>query len=126
MWPVHCVQGTEGAKFHARCQPIDTDIIVDKGLDPRVDSYSGFGSPPEVTTLLADLQAKGVTKLYCVGLAYDYCVGATARDGKKNGFQTYLVTDATRSVAAESAETMDKCLEDVGVIKITHDQVLTL
>ena len=79
-----------------------------------------------MTTLLADLQAKGVTKLYVVGLAYDYCVGSTAVDGKKNGFTTYLVTDATKSVAAPSAEAMDKCVQESGVIKITHDQVLSL
>ena len=58
--------------------------------------------------MLADLQSKGVTKLYCVGLAYDYCVGSTAVDGAKNGFKTYLVTDATKSVANPSAEAMDK------------------
>ena len=59
-----------------------------------------------MTTLLADLKAKGVTKLFVVGLAYDYCVGSTAEDGAKNGFETYLITDATRSVAGASAETM--------------------
>ena len=126
MWPDHCVQGTTGAEFHASCQPTDTDIIVSKGQDVRVDSYSGFGSPPEVTTLLADLQAKGVTKLYVVGLAYDYCVGSTAVDGAKNGFQTFLVTDATRSVAPPSAEAMTKRISEAGVQEITHDKVLTL
>ena len=114
MWPVHCVQGTPGAQFNAQCQPSDTDIIVSKGQLQRVDSYSGFGSPPETTTLLGDLQAKGVTKLYVVGLAYDYCVGLTACDAKKNGFTTYLVTDATKSVTAASAEIMDKRVEEAG------------
>ena len=93
---------------------------------PRVDSYSGFGTPPEVTILLDNLQNMGVTKLYVVGLAYDHCVGSTAIDGWKNGFTTYLVTDATKSVAKTSAEAMDKRIQDSGVIKITHDQVLTL
>ena len=61
-----------------------------------------------MTTLLENLQSRGVTKLYVVGLAYDYCVGSTAVDGKKNGFTTYLVTDATKSVAGPSTEAMDK------------------
>ena len=99
MWPDHCVQNTRGAEFHANCQPSASDFVVDKGCDPRVDSYSGFGSAPEVTPLLADLQAKGVKKVYCVGLAYDYCVGETAFDAAKNGFKTYLLTDATKSVS---------------------------
>ena len=87
----------------------------------RVDSYSGFGSAPEVTTLLADLQSKGVTKLYCVGLAYDYCVGSTACDGAKNGFKTYLVSDATKSVAAPSHEAMKTRIGQDGVIEISSE-----
>lgn len=87
----------------------------------RVDSYSGFGSAPEVTTLLADLKSKGVTKLFCVGLAYDYCVGSTAVDGAKNGFRTFLISDATRSVAVPSAETMRKSIADAGATEITSD-----
>ena len=65
-----------------------------------------------------------MTKLYCVGLAYDYCVGSTAADGAKHGFQTYLVTDATRSVAPASHEAMSKRLSDAGVVEITSDKVL--
>ena len=99
---------------------------MSKGQDSRVDSYSGFGSPPETTTLLADLQAKGVSKLYCVGLAYDYCVGSTAVDGAKNGFKTYLVTDATKSVAPASGETMKKRLVEAGVTEISSEHILTL
>ena len=124
MWPDHCVQNTHGAEFHANCQPSATDIVVDKGTNSRVDSYSGFGSPPEVTTLLADLQAKGVTKVYCVGLAYDYCVGSTAVDAAKNGFTTYLLTDATRSVADATAVTMRETILQAGVKEITHEQML--
>merc|ERR1712060_821498 len=115
MWPDHCVQESWGAKFHEFCQPTEEDIIVSKGMDSRVDSYSGFGSHPEVTTLLADLQSKGIRKLYCVGLAYDYCVGSTAEDGAKNGFTTYLVTDATKAVAPPSSETMKARLTAAGV-----------
>ena len=56
-------------------------------MNSQANSYSGFGeAPAEVTTLLADLRSKNVTKLYIVGLAYDYCVGATAVDGAAHGF----------------------------------------
>ena len=99
------------------------EIIVDKGTDKTVDSYSGFGTPPEKTILLDELKKEGVTEIYCVGLAYDYCVGSTAEDGAKNGFKTYLVTDATKSVAETSAEGMKKRLDAVGVIPITSDEV---
>ena len=73
--------------------------MVQKGTNDRQDSYSGFGTGMETTSLLGVLQSKGVKKIFCVGLAFDYCVGSTAIDGAKNGFETYLVTDATKSVA---------------------------
>ena len=75
-----------------------------------MDSYSGFGTPPEQTGLVEKLREAGVTKLYCVGLAFDYCVGSTAVDGAKHGFRTYLITDATRSVAEPSENTMKEKL----------------
>ena len=61
-------------------------MIVDKGTMGRVDSYSGFGRAPEKTKLLEVLNDNQITKVYCVGLAYDYCVGQTALDSAKNGF----------------------------------------
>ena len=102
MWPTHCVQGTHGAEFHKDCALREGEVVIDKGTLERVDSYSGFGSPPEKTNLLQELQARGVTALYCVGLAYDYCVGSTAEDGAKLGFKTYLLTDAARSVSEQT------------------------
>ena len=90
----------------------------------RVDSYSGFGSHPEVTTLLGELKSKNVTKLYCVGLAYDYCVGSTAVDGAKNGFKTFLITDGTRAVTPASAETKRSEIAEAGVTEITSEQIL--
>ena len=61
----------------------------------------------------AKLKEKGVTHITVVGLAYDYCVGATARDGAIAGYTTYLVTDATASVAPDSEATMKKCLQEI-------------
>ena len=63
-----------------------------------IDAYSGFGNPE----LLETLKEKGITRVFCVGLAWDYCVGSTAVDGSLNGFETFFVTDATRPVAEES------------------------
>ena len=121
MWPDHCVQGSDGAKFHAKCQPNESDIIVSKGMDRTVNSYSGFGEAPEVTSLLTDLRKKKVTTLYCVGLAYDYCVGLTAVDGANNGFKTYIVMDGTCSVKDDTAAAMKKTLADSGVKEITSE-----
>ena len=99
MWPTHCVQNTKGAEFHEAVPVQSDEIIISKGMLERVDSYSSFGSPPEDTGLNDQLKERNVTEVYCVGLAYDYCVGSTAEDAAKNGYKTYLLTDASRSVA---------------------------
>ena len=92
------------------------DVIVSKGQLERVDSYSGFGSPPEKTELEEVLRKHDITSVYCVGLAYDYCVGSTAYDAKVYGFDTHLLKDATRSVASATEESMTERLNKVGVV----------
>lgn len=56
--------------------------------------------------------------MYVCGLAYDYCVGSTALDAAKRGYKTYIITDATRSVAKESEEIMRSRLKEAGVFEI--------
>ena len=124
MWPTHCVQNTYGAQFHEDLEIDEKDIIIDKGLLERTDSYSGFGSPPEKTGLADRLREKLVTHITCVGLAYDYSVGSTARDGSIEGFTTYLVSDATKSVSSDNAEIMSKSLQEHNVIEIQSSTLL--
>lgn len=109
MWPAHCEQGTHGADFHPALERDGTELIIQKGLNRTVDSYSGFGSEgapedkKERTALEAELRARGITKVYIVGLAYDYCVAATAKDAAALGFETIVLKDGCRAVAEESA-----------------------
>ena len=124
MWPTHCVQGTHGAEFHPLCELRENEIVVDKGTLERIDSYSGFGSAPEQTTLLATLRDRNIQNVVCVGLAYDYCVGSTACDAAKHGFVTTILQDATKSVAASTAEAMTKRLEEAGVQLVLSDKFL--
>ena len=72
MWPTHCVQDTYGSQFPKDLEVVDTDIIVRKGTLERVDSYSGFGTPPEDTGLNKLLHDHKITTVYCVGLVFDY------------------------------------------------------
>lgn len=90
-------------------------MIVNKGQLLRVDSYSGFGSYPERTILEDVLRKHNIEKVYCVGLAYDYCVGSTAYDAAERGFESHLLKDATRSVAANSEQIMTSKLIKAGV-----------
>ena len=99
-WPEHCVQGTTGAEFAPTLHTSGIDSIVRKGQNPEVDSYSGFydNGGFETTGLTKLLGNKGVTEVYIVGLALDYCVKFTALDSVKDGFNTFLIPEACRAV----------------------------
>jgi len=121
MWPEHCIQGTKGAEFHPDLIREDTDVIIRKGTDENVDSYSGFGTSPEDTGLNDILRSYDIKEVYVVGLAFDYCVGHTALDAVKNGYKTFVVTDLTRSVADPSEKSMREKLEQAGCKLITSN-----
>ena len=99
MWPTHWVQDTFGSQFHQDLNVSDSDIIVKKGTLERVDSYSGFGTYPEDTGLNKLLKDNEITTVYWVGLAFDYCVGSTARDAAINEFETYIIMNGTKHIS---------------------------
>ncbi len=100
LWPVHCVQHTQGAAFHRRFDTSGLDGAFQKGVDPEIDSYSGFfDNGRGRSTGLADyLNGRGVDTVYVCGLATDYCVQATALDAISLGFETFVISDACRGV----------------------------
>lgn len=100
LWPVHCVQNTEGAELAADLQRDCIAKVFQKGTDPGIDSYSGFfdNGRRKSTGLGEWLKQKGVTEVFVCGLATDYCVKYTALDAVQSGFKTFLVTDACRGV----------------------------
>ena len=101
MWPAHCVQGTRGAEFHPALERRLDDILIQKGKRADTDSYSGFGAEDkskENTDLEVILDACGIDSVVIVGLAFDYCVMATAKDAVKAGFHTTIVMEGTRAV----------------------------
>lgn len=100
LWPVHCVQGSAGAKFHQDLNQEKWAEVFQKGTNPVVDSYSGFydNSRKENTGLGDYFHQHNITDVYVVGLAADYCVKFTVLDALKEGFDVFLVTDATKAV----------------------------
>jgi nicotinamidase/pyrazinamidase len=100
MWPVHCVQGTRGADLHDSLDRGRIVHVFKKGTDPAVDSYSGFyDNGHRKSTGMADwLREHGVTELYVLGLATDYCVKFTALDARAEGFDVWLIEDGCRAV----------------------------
>lgn len=95
-WPPHCVAGTTGAEFHPGLAAEKIDQVVLKGTDNKDDGYSAFEATD--ISLIDYLHGQGITHLYVCGLATDYCVKATAIDAVKNGFHTYVITDAVAAV----------------------------
>lgn len=107
LWPPHCVQGTKGAEIIREIDVSKIDEIIEKGKDSRVEMFSAFAdvfgtkSPGAASHDLAELlNHAGISHVFIVGLAGDYCVKCTALDAKKEGFEVYVVQEATRSVNA--------------------------
>ncbi len=100
LWPDHCVQNSEGAKFHKDLRIDLADKIIRKGTNPNVDSYSGFlDNDKKSKTDLADhLKSKNIEKIFICGLALDYCCYFTAIDGSDLGFDVYFLIDLTKGI----------------------------
>jgi len=106
MWPNHCVQGTFGSEFSVDLIVEDTDIVVQKGTDPSIDSYSAFwdNGKQKKTDLDTILKHRGIATVFVCGLATDYCVSYTAMDAALEGYKTYFIEDASRGIASKDVE----------------------
>lgn len=114
LWPVHCVQGSSGAEFHADLQTNPAQLIVRKGFRTGIDSYSAFfeNDHSTPTGLEGYLRARGIKTLTLVGLATDFCVAYSALDAARLGFSVTLLESACRAIDLNGtlAETKAKCL----------------
>jgi nicotinamidase/pyrazinamidase len=106
LWPVHCVQESQGAAFHKDLEQARWKYIIRKGTHPHVDSYSGFfdNDRRENTGLRQYLKEYGIEEVVVTGLATDYCVKFTVLDAIKEGFEATVVTDATKAVNLSSGD----------------------
>jgi nicotinamidase/pyrazinamidase len=116
LWPDHCVQGSPGALLSEKLSQNAIEAIFRKGMDPEIDSYSGFfdNGKKKETGLDAYLKGRNVTQLFIVGLAGDYCVGFTALDALDLGFRTFVIEDATRPIDTEGFEKMKRTITQKG------------
>lgn len=129
LWPVHCVQESRGAALADALDQSSIAAVFPKGTDPDIDSYSGFfdNGKRKATGLGEFLQARGVTEVYVVGLATDYCVRFTAEDAVGLGFQTFVITDATKGVNLQpgDVEAAFRAMEQKGVILLPSEAILS-
>ncbi len=100
LWPVHCVQGTRGAALADALDVPHAQLIIRKGSDAGIDSYSAFMEADRRTPtgLAGYLRERGFGRLFVAGLATDFCVAWTALDGRAAGFELSVVEDACRGI----------------------------
>ncbi len=76
LWPDHCVQGSDDAALHKDLKLPTAQLIIRKGFNKGVDSYSAFEEADRKTAtgLAAYLKARNIDTVFLVGLATDFCV----------------------------------------------------
>lgn len=107
-WPPHCVQGSDGARFHRNLRLSPTTVIITKGADPTAPGYSAFeGHTPDGKPFPEDLKDRGIDHLYVGGLATDYCVRHSVLDALSAGLKVTVLGDAIAGVDdADSARAL--------------------
>ena len=100
LWPDHCVQGTQGARFHSELDVPHAELVVRKGFRSAIDSYSAFRENDRLTPtgLAGYLRERGLERITMCGLATDFCVAFSAIDGREAGFAVTVVTSACRGI----------------------------
>ncbi len=127
LWPEHCVQGSHGAELHKDLDIKKINLILRKGTDPQIDSYSAFLENDKQTKTGLDgyLRSLDIKKVYVCGLALDYCVYYTACDAVKFGFETYVIIDATKGVDVPkgNVEKTVQHMKSLGIKILTHEEL---
>ena len=100
LWPDHCIQGSDGARFHSDLDVTRADMIIRKGYNRQIDSYSAFFENDQTTKtgLSGYLKDRGITELGFAGLALDFCVAWSALDAVKEGFGAEVYLNACRAI----------------------------
>jgi nicotinamidase/pyrazinamidase len=105
LWPDHCVQGTPGANFHNGLQIPHAGLVIRKGTDRSIDSYSAFYENDRTTPtgLVRYLRERGLTRVFLAGLALDFCVRYSAEDAQREGFAVFVIEDGCRGIDVDGS-----------------------
>ena len=112
LWPDHCIQGSYGAELHPGLALPRAQLIIRKGYHKHTDSYSAFLEADRKTPTGLDgyLASRGIKRVFCVGLALDFCVAWTALDARRFGLAATVIEDACRAIDAPGADGMEGSL----------------
>ncbi|MBM1172268.1 bifunctional nicotinamidase/pyrazinamidase [Microvirga arabica] len=105
LWPDHCVQSTPGAEISQDLHIPHAQLVIRKGYNAGIDSYSGFKEADRQTStgLEGYLRERRFRRVFCAGLALDFCVAWTALDSAAAGFETYVIEDASRAIDTDGS-----------------------
>jgi nicotinamidase/pyrazinamidase len=126
LWPDHCVQGTPGADFRADLAIPHAELVLRKGYQREIDSYSAFVENDRKTStgLAGYLRERGFARVVVAGLAFDFCVRYSAEDAHRAGFQVTVVEDACRGIDVEGSMAQTRLrLAELGIPCISAETV---
>ncbi|WP_434557638.1 bifunctional nicotinamidase/pyrazinamidase [Pseudomonas sp. Z4-20] len=126
LWPDHCVEGTPGAALHPDLNLPHAQLIIRKGCNPAIDSYSAFMEADRQTPtgLTGYLKERGIDTVYMVGLALDFCVMYSALDARMAGFNAIVLLDACRGIDIDgSMDTAIRRMQEAGVKLIQSSDI---
>ena len=112
LWPDHGLAGSPNAAIHAAIDTARIEVVIRKGFRPSLDSYSAFFENDRMTATGLDgwLRQRGFKRIFLSGLATDFCVGWSAEDALRLGYDVTIVEDACRGIGIPTADgrsTMD-------------------
>jgi nicotinamidase/pyrazinamidase len=114
LWPVHCVQNTQGAEFASSFDTSRIAHVFHKGTERNIDSYSTFfdNAHRRHTGLAHYLEKRGIKDIYLMGLALDYCVKYSTLDARQLGLNTHVIVDGCRGIELEPGD-IDRALDEM-------------
>jgi nicotinamidase/pyrazinamidase len=126
LWPDHCIQGARGAQLRDDLQIPRAQLILRKGYDSDIDSYSAFYENDRTTPtgLAGYLRQRGLTRVFIAGLAFDFCVRYSAEDARREGFEVIVIEDACRGLDVDgSVGATHQLLDKLGIQRVRGDLV---
>ncbi|MFY9317619.1 MAG: bifunctional nicotinamidase/pyrazinamidase [Burkholderiales bacterium] len=105
LWPDHCVQGSPGAELRADLRVPHAQLVLRKGCNREIDSYSAFyeNDRKTPTGLAGYLRERGLRRIFVAGLAFDFCVRYSCEDARREGFEVAVIEDACRGIDSEGS-----------------------
>ena len=131
LWPDHALEGTPNAALHPALDQNRLQMILRKGTNPAIDSYSAFLENDRITPtgLAGWLRDRGIRRLFFCGLATDFCVAWSAGHAIDHGFEAAVIEDASRGIGmigADGISSLDmarRTLTAAGVLLVASSEL---